>query len=223
MAQKEKFVWRLRVPQNRTIVFQDLIRGEIKINTDTIGDFAIARNDESVLYLLANVIDDLTGGITHIIRGEDGISNTPRQILLWEALPHKIPQYAHIPLVLDNKKRKLSKRNVETDICVLIRDFQEKGFLPEGVLNGLALLGWNPKNTDEIFSLDQLGQIFDLKHVNQAAAQYDYEKMEWLNHQWMKKLDLETLADRFFQWMEEHTQHNLDTFRVPQCLSLIHI
>ena len=146
---------------------------------------------------MANVLDDFQQGITHILRGEDGISNTPKQILLFEAIGADVPAYGHIPLVLDQQKKKLSKRNVDPNVCVLVSDFQSAGFIPEGVVNGLALLGWNPKTTDEIFSLVDLEKIFDIKKVNPAAAQYDFEKMRWFNWQWMRKLDLADLIVRY--------------------------
>ncbi len=205
----EKYVWRLRVPKDREIVFKDIIRGEVTVNTNTLGDFTIARSDGSVLYPLANVLDDFQQGITHILRGEDGISNTPKQILLFEAIGANVPEYGHIPLVLDQNKKKLSKRNVAPDICVLVSDFQAAGFIPEGVVNGLALLGWNPKTTEEIFSFTDLEKIFDIKKVNPAAAQYDFEKMRWFNWQWMRKLELEDLIGRYNDFVSSPLTHQL--------------
>lgn len=196
----EAFVWRLRVPENRDITFADHVRKEITVNTKTLGDFSVARSDSSVLYLLANVIDDIDQGVTHILRGEDGISNTPKQVLLFEALEKPLPEYAHIPLVMDHQKRKLSKRNVEPGTCVLIDDFMQAGFLPEGVLNGLAFLGWSPKSEDEIFSMTDLIERFDLPGVSPAAAQYDFEKMRWFNNKWLNALDLESLQQQFEIW-----------------------
>ena len=193
----EPFVWRLKVEKNRWITFKDLIRKKVSVNTDTLGDFAIARSDNSVLYYLANVIDDWTQGVTHVIRGEDHISNTPKQILLYEALGAEMPKFGHIPLVLDKNKKKLSKRNVDPEICVLIPDFQKQGFIPEGVINGLVFLGWHPKTTEEIFSLADLEKIFELKNVNPAAAQYDFEKMKWFNAHWMRKVDINKLQKYF--------------------------
>ena len=195
--QGESFVWRLRVPKDKEITFHDIIRGPITINTNTIGDFTIARSDGSVLYPLANVLDDFQQGITHILRGDDGLSNTPKQILLFEAIDAPIPTYGHIPLVFDLQGKKLSKRHVDPNVCVLISDFQKTGFLPEAVINGLAFLGWNPKSTEEIFALQDLEKIFDLKNVNPAAARYDFEKMRWFNAQWMKKIPLEDLIKRY--------------------------
>ncbi len=200
MQTDKPYVWRLKVPKNKIITFNDLVKGEISVNTDTLGDFVVARSDGSVLYLLANVVDDLDNNITHVIRGDDHISNTPKQICLLSALNEKPFIYGHIPLVLDKSKKKLSKRNVEEGVCILIPDFKEKGFIPEAVINGLAFLGWNPKTTEEIFSLQNLEEIFDLKKVNPAAAQYDFGKMEWFNTQWISKIDLQKLKNYFLDW-----------------------
>ncbi len=189
----DKFVWRLKVSPNQWVVFKDLIRKKVSVNTDTLGDFAIARANGSVLYYLANVLDDWLQGVTHVLRGEDHVSNTPKQILIYEALDAPLPTFGHIPLVLDSRKKKLSKRHVEPGVCVLISDFQEAGFIPEGVVNGLVFLGWNPKSTEEIFSLADLEERFDLSQVNAAAAQYDFKKMIWFNAQWMRKVEIEKL------------------------------
>jgi len=200
MKTGEKFVWRLRTTKDQDIQFTDLIRGDISVNTNTLGDFVVARGGGSVLYLLANVVDDWTQGVTHVLRGEDHISNTPKQILLYQAIEANLPQFGHIPLVLDAQKRKLSKRNVDPDTCVLIKDFQEKGFLPEAVVNGLVLLGWNPKSTEEVFSFNQLVDAFDLSNVNPGAAQYNFDKMKWFNTHWIRSIDIETLAKHFAEF-----------------------
>ena len=115
------------------------------------------------------------------------------RILIYNALGAPLPTFGHIPLVLDSRKKKLSKRHVEPGVCVLISDFQEAGFIPEGVVNGLAFLGWNPKSTEEIFSMADLEERFDITQVNAAAAQYDFKKMIWFNAQWMRKVELEKL------------------------------
>ncbi len=203
MATGEKFVWRLKTPRQKEIIFRDLIRGEIKVNSETIGDFVIARNDGSVLYLGANVFDDFQQGITHILRGEDGLPNAPKQILIFEAMGKAIPEYGHIPLVLDKQGKKLSKRNVDPNICVLIPDFQKAGFIPEAVVNGLALLGWNPKTTEEMFSLEKLETIFSIKNVNSAAGKYDFEKMRFFNKKWLEKLPLEAVVNYFKNWISD--------------------
>ncbi|MCF7812211.1 glutamate--tRNA ligase [Candidatus Gracilibacteria bacterium] len=197
IKQEIPFVWRLRVNSEAKIIFEDIIRGAIETSTETLGDFVVARSDGSVLYLLANVIDDATQGITHVLRGEDHISNTPKQILLYQALGFPLPQFGHIPLVLDQKKRKLSKRNVDPETCVLIADFQKQGFLPEAVVNGLAFLGWNPKSTQELFFLEDLIQAFSLENINPGAAQYDFEKMKWFNTKWIRQINIQKLIDHF--------------------------
>lgn len=199
----DKFVWRLKVEKNKWVVFKDLIRKKVSVNTDTLGDFAIARANGSVLYYLANVLDDWLQGVTHVLRGEDHVSNTPKQILIYEALDAPLPTFGHIPLVLDTSKKKLSKRNVLPGVCVLISDFQEAGFIPEGVINGLAFLGWNPKTTEEIFSLKDLEERFDITQVNGAAAQYDFKKMIWFNAQWMRKIELEKLQKYYADFSGE--------------------
>lgn len=193
----EHHVWRFKTPKDFVIQFTDDIRGDIEVNARTIGDFAVARGDGSVLYMLANVVDDATQGITHVIRGEDHVSNTPKQVLLYAALGFATPTFAHIPLVLDKNRKKLSKRNVDPTVCVLMPDFQKAGFLPEAVVNGLAFLGWNPGTTEEIFSLEELCNVFSLEKVNAAAAQYDFDKMLWFNAQWMRKLPAEKIQNYY--------------------------
>lgn len=201
--QKEPFVWRLKVEPNKWVVFNDLIRKKVSVNTDTLGDFAIARSNGNVLYYLANVLDDWLQGVTHVIRGEDHVSNTPKQILIYEALGAPLPTFGHIPLVLDSSKKKLSKRNVLPGVCVLISDFQEAGFIPEGVVNGLVFLGWNPKSTEEIFSMKDLEERFDITQVNSAAAQYDFQKMIWFNAQWIRKIEIELLQKYYADFSGE--------------------
>jgi len=211
MKSGEPFAWRLKVPMNEIVAYSDEIRGETKVSTATLGDFVVARSDGSVLYMLANVIDDHEQGITHVIRGEDHISNTPKQLLCWRALVVEPPIYAHIPLVLDSQKRKLSKRRVEPGVAVLVPDFQAQGFVPEAVLNGLAFIGWHPKTTtEEIFALSDLEPLFDLAGVNKGAAQYDFEKMRWYNQQWLQKLTPENLTTQYLNWTEKFDANHLE-------------
>lgn len=219
MGSGKPYAWRLRVPQEEILEVTDLVRGEMKVNTATLGDFVVARSDGSVLYMLANVIDDHEQNISHVIRGEDHISNTPKQLLCWRALGVDPPAYAHIPLVLDQQKRKLSKRRVEPGVAVLISDFQQQGFVPEAVLNGLAFLGWHPKTTtDEVFSLAELEAIFDLKGVNPAAAQYDFEKMRWFNQEWFKRLAPVELKQRYLDWVAEYDGDHLALLQAHEAM-----
>jgi len=227
MKTGKPFAWRLKVDKEAIIKYNDEIRGETEVKAATLGDFVVARSDGSVLYLLANVIDDLDQGITHVIRGEDHISNTPKQMLCWEAMGATPPVYAHIPLVLDSQKRKLSKRRVEPGVAVLVPDFQAQGFVPEAVLNGLAFLGWNPKTTtDEIFTLNELEDIFELAGVNKAAAQYDFEKMRWYNQQWLQRLDADDLTTAFLEWTAGFDAEHLEllkanTDKLPKVLPVV--
>ena len=202
---EESFVWRFKTPKNQDIVFQDHLRGEIKVSTETIGDFAVARSNNSVLYLLANALDDIKDGITWIMRGDDHVSNTPKQILIFQALDAEIPQYVHIPLVLDLQRKKLSKRNLQAGVCILLSEFEEAGFLPVAVCNGLSLLGWNPKTEEELFSQENLQNKFNLEGLNNAGSCYDFAKMKWINGQWARKLSTENpaeLVENFTKWLE---------------------
>jgi glutamyl-tRNA synthetase len=164
---------------NSVIKFTDLIRGEIEFDTTELGDFIIARNIEEPLYHLTVVVDDHEMGITHVIRGEDGISNTPRQILIQEAIGAARPIYAHLPLILAADRSKLSGRHG----AVSVREFQQQGYLPEAIINYLALLGWNPGTEQEIFTLSNLIEQFSLEKVQKSGAIFDLEKLKWINRE----------------------------------------
>lgn len=185
-------VIRLRVPINRDIKFTDLIRGEVSFNTSTIDDQVLMKSDSFPTYHLANVIDDHEMEISHVIRGEEWLPSTPKHILLYEAFSWTPPAFAHLPLLLNPNKTKLSKR--EGDVAV--EDFLQKGYLPEALLNFVALLGWNPGegSTKEIFSLKELVEAFDLNKINKAGAVFDIEKLNWLNGLYIRKLKVKELA-----------------------------
>ena len=184
-AKKEKFCLRFCVPLNQDIVFNDLIKGEIKVNTKEIADFVIAKDFSSPLYNFCNVVDDMEMKISHVIRGEDGISNTPRQILIYQALAFKIPYFAHFPLFLNPDKTKLSKRKNK----VSIDDFLQDGILPEALVNFIALLGFSTADEREIFSIDELIREFDFKRVQKSAAIFDNQKLLWMNSVYIRKKD----------------------------------
>lgn len=175
-------VIRFRNP-NKEIIFSDLIRGDIKFDTTELGDFIIAKSLEEPIYHLAVVIDDFLMGVTHIIRGDDGISNTPRQILIQEAIGANRPTYAHLPLMLAPDKTKLSKRKHGETVSV--KYYREKGYIKEAVVNYLALVGWNPGVNQELFSLDELINFFDIKKVQKKGAIFDLEKLNWVNRQYL--------------------------------------
>jgi glutamyl-tRNA synthetase len=178
-----KKVIRFKNP-NTSVTFIDAIRGEVTFDTTELKDFVIAKNLEEPLYHLAVVIDDAESGVTHVIRGEDHISNTPRQILILEALGFTRPEYAHIPLILAPDKSKMSKRHG----AISINEYREQGFTPEGLLNYLALLGWNPGGEREFFSLSELAKEFTLDRVHKSGAVFDIEKLKWFNHEHLKTL-----------------------------------
>jgi glutamyl-tRNA synthetase len=165
------------------ITFTDLIRGEISFDTTELGDFVIAKSLDEPLYHFAVVVDDWEMKVSHIIRGEDHISNTPRQILIQEALRASRPVYAHIPLILAPDRSKLSKRSGS---AVSVTEYREQGFLPGALLNYLALLGWNPGTDQEIFSLDELIKQFSLTKIQKGGAIFNLEKLKWLNREHLK-------------------------------------
>ncbi len=182
-AGQENEVVRFRNP-NTKITFTDMIRGDITIDTTDLEDFIIARNINEPLYHLAVVVDDFEMGVTHIIRGEDGISNTPRQILIQRGIGASQPIYAHLPLILAPDRTKLSGRHG----AVSVTEYKEKGCLPEALINYLAMLGWNPGTDQEIFSMDELIQTFDISKIQKAGAIFNEEKLKWFNKQYIGKM-----------------------------------
>lgn len=169
---------------NKKIQFDDIVRGEVEFDTTELGDFVIAKSPEEPLYHLAVVVDDHEMGVTHVIRGEDHISNTPRQILIQEAIGAKRPSYTHLPLILGPDRSKMSKRHG----AVTIDEYKSRGFLPEAILNYLALLGWNPGTEQEIFSLKELIEVFELEKIQKGGAIFDEKKLDWVNKEHIKLL-----------------------------------
>lgn len=192
---------------NKKITFTDLIRGEITFDTTDLKDFVIARSADEPLYHLAVVIDDFEMGITHIIRGEDGISNTPRQILIQEAICAPRPLYAHLPLILAKDKSKLSGRHG----AVSVKEYKEKGYLPEALVNYLALLGWNPGTEQEIFSIDELIKEFKIERINKSGAVFNEEKLQWVNKEYIKKISFDEQTKLLTKWAPELTSLSVDT------------
>lgn len=179
-------VIRFRNP-NKKITFKDIIRGEITFDTTDLGDFVIAKDLNSPLYHLASVIDDKELNITHIIRGEDHISNTPRQILIALAIGAPIPYYAHIPLILAPDKSKLSKRHG----AVSMTEYKTEGYLPEAMINFIATLGWSPQTTginQDILNLDEIIDNFKLEDIQKSGAVFNIDKLKWLNRQYINQL-----------------------------------
>lgn len=174
----EENVIRFKNP-NKKVKFSDLIRGEIEFDTTELLDFVIAKSLDEPLYHLAVTVDDHEMGVTHVIRGEDHISNTPRQILIQEAVGAQRPIYAHLPLILAPDRSKLSKRKHGESVS--LDYYREKGISAAAIINYLALLGWNPGTEQEIFTLEELIRVFDLAKVNKAGAMFDEKKLAWVN------------------------------------------
>ena len=221
---QEKALIRFRMPVDVEIAFHDLIRGEVRFNSNALeGDFSLAKaegpNKFFPLYNFAVVIDDFEMGISHVIRGEDHISNTPKQILVQRALRIPMPQYAHLPLILGSDKSKLSKRHA----AVSVAEYREAGYLPEALLNFIALLGWNPGTEREVFALEELASEFDLNKVQKSGAVFNTEKLDWLNGCYLRQMSIDQLAERAIPFLEKNkliTKGNYDLERVKKILTI---
>jgi glutamyl-tRNA synthetase len=181
---------RFRTPENRDIVFTDLVRGEIRFHTDVIGDQVLLRSDGHPAYNFAVVVDDGLMGVTHVVRGEDHISNTPRQLLIYEALGFEPPAFGHVAMVLGPDHTKLSKRHGS----VSVDEFRAKGYLPEALLNYLALLSWSPGENEELVPIADMAKRFSLSDVGHSASVFDEEKLAWVNRHYLKDADHERLT-----------------------------
>lgn len=195
LAQKTQaqapFVIRFKTAE-KIIEFNDLIRGKIAVDTKTIGDFVIVKSDSTPLFLLASAIDDGLMEISHIIRGEDHISNTPKQLMLFDALGFRAPIYGHLPLVVNPDHTKLSKRKNPTSVSA---DFKNKGYLPDAMINFIALMGWNPKDEREYFTLAELESEWQIENVGKSPAVFDIKRLEHFNSYYIRKMQLGELAE----------------------------
>lgn len=203
-------VIRFRNP-NKVVTFTDLIRGEVSVNTTDLGDFIIAKSLDEPIFHFSNVVDDILMGVTHIIRGEEHLANTPRQILLWEAIGEKErATYAHIPLILSETKEKLSKR--KHGEIVSVEYYKNKGYLKDAFINFLAFLGWNPGGEREIYSLEEIVTEFDIKKVQKGGAVFNVEKLNWFNKEYIKlQSEQEQLKyiKKFLPEIEKYTEEML--------------
>ena len=188
---KQPNVIRFKTPE-AVVEFKDMIRGKVKSDAGLLGDMVIAKDLDTPLYNFAAAVDDYEMKITHVIRGEDHISNTPKQILIQKALGFDEPIYAHLPLILGSDRSKLSKRNGEVSLL----SYREQGYLREGILNFLVLLGWHPQGDEEVFELQDLIKVFNLQKVQKGGAIFDREKLNWINGEHIKRLDEGELYER---------------------------
>lgn len=213
------YVVRLKVPEHQTVIVNDIVRGEVTVETAIIDDKILLKSDGYPTYHLANVVDDHLMKISHVIRGEEWLPSAPLHVLLYRLFGWQdtMPVFAHLPLLLKPEgSGKLSKRDADkhgfpifpiewhdprTDETVT--GFREYGYMPEALINFIVLLGWNPGTEDEVFGLSQLTEIFDLKRINKAGAKFDIEKAKWFNQTYLRKQPLESLADKFNQQVEQ--------------------
>lgn len=198
-AEGRRPVMRFRVPEGKVITIRDKVRGDVSFDCGGIGDFIIVKSDGIPTYNFAVVVDDHLMGITHVIRAEEHLSNTPRQVLLFEALGWPVPEFAHVSLILGKDRSKMSKRHGATSI----QQYRDMGYLPEALVNFLALLGWSPGTEDEVLTLDQIKEQFSLDRVAKSPAVFDLEKLNWLNGYYIRHSPVERIAELSVPYLQQ--------------------
>lgn len=197
-APRQKVI-RFKNPK-KIVTFRDEVRGDISFDTTELGNFVIAKDLDTPLYHFAVVVDDFEMRVTHVIRGDDGISNTPRQILIQEALGAPRPAYTHLPMILSPDKSKLSKRQG----ALAVTEYRDQGYLPEAILNFVALMGWNPGNDQEIISLDEMLRLFSFGKIQKGGAVFNIDKLKWLNKHYLKALQPNVIGERVLARFPEY-------------------
>ena len=188
-----------KVEKDKKISFEDMIHGTIEVSTNEIKDQVLMKSDGTPTYNFACVIDDAMMKITHIIRGDDHISNTPKQVMFYEAMCLPLPKFAHIPLILSKDGGRMSKRHGATSIF----EYKNMGFLPEALVNYLALMGWAPGNDREILPVEEIVKLFDVKDVNKTGATFDMDKLMWINSQYIKDMDIDKLLPKTIAYLQD--------------------
>ncbi len=196
-AKTEKFVIRLKTPTEGLCEFRDIVRRDVKIAWSQVDDQVLVKSDGFPTYHLANVIDDHYMGVTHVIRGEEWLPSVPKHLYLYDCFGWKAPQMAHLPLLLNPDRSKLSKRQGD----VAVEDYLKKGYTPEALNNFLALLGWNPGGKNEIYSMDELIASFDINKISKAGAVFDTKKLDWMNGQYIKNMDVDKYLVEARKWL----------------------
>ena len=197
VANGEEHTVRLKLPKDYDISFNDRIKGKITFNTDDQDDQVLIKRDGYPTYHFAVVVDDHLMGITHVVRGDEWISSTPKHVYLYEAFGWQAPEYIHLPTVLNKDHKKYSKRNGDG----MVEDFIEEGYTPEGLINFLSLLGWSPDSEEEIFTIEELAKQFDFDRVNKTGAVFDKKKLDWVNGHYVRELSPEILAEDIKPYM----------------------
>jgi glutamyl-tRNA synthetase len=188
-----------KVEKDKKIAFEDMIHGMIEVSTNEIKDQVLIKSDGTPTYNFACVVDDAVMKITHIIRGDDHISNTPKQVMLYEAMCLPLPKFAHIPLILSKDGGRMSKRHGATSIF----EYKNMGFLPEALVNYLSLMGWAPGNDREILPIEEMINLFDVKNVNKTGATFDMDKLTWINSQYIKDMDIDKLVAKTITYLKD--------------------
>ncbi|MDX8367592.1 glutamate--tRNA ligase [Cytobacillus sp. IB215665] len=184
---------RFRVPSEKTYRFQDMVKGEVTFESQDIGDYVIVKKDGTPTYNFAVAVDDYLMKISHVLRGDDHISNTPKQMMIYEAFGWEYPTFGHMTLIVNESRKKLSKR--DEAIIQFIEQYEELGYLPEALFNFIALLGWSPGGEDEVFTKEQLIDIFDAKRLSKSPALFDKQKLTWMNNQYIKHLNADEIVN----------------------------
>ncbi|MEW8973716.1 MAG: glutamate--tRNA ligase [Tissierellaceae bacterium] len=199
IANGEEYVVRLKLPQNRDIKFHDLVRGDISINTDDTDDQVLLKSDGYPTYHMAVVVDDHLMNITHVVRGEEWLPSTPKHVYLYEVFGWEKPTYVHLPTVLNKERKKLSKRHGD----VSVDDFRGKGYLPEGLINYLALVGWSPEDNEEIFSMEDMIHKFTFERVSKTGGIFDKDKLDWVNGHYIRSESIDRITDLAIPYLIE--------------------
>jgi glutamyl-tRNA synthetase len=215
LAADKPFAVRFQMPDDN-IRFHDLVRGDMDFPPDALDDFILLRSDGNPTYHMSVVVDDIDMGITHVIRGEDHLSNTPKHIPLFQALGGQVPTFAHLPLILGPDKKRLSKRYGATSV----EEFRNEGILPQALYNFLALLGWNPGDDREVMSREEMIAAFSVDRLNASAAVFDREKLWWMNSQYMSRLSLQDLWPHLEPFVERAGLKDADRERLTAALEL---
>ena len=187
----EDYVIRMKLPENKSITFNDIVRGKVSIHTSDMDDQVLIKADGFPTYHFAVVVDDHMMDITHVIRGEEWLTSTPKHVLLYQMFGWKAPTFVHLPNILNADRKKLSKRQGD----VAVEDFRNKGYLPEALVNYIALLGWSPEDNKEIFSMPELIEAFSLERVSKSGGVFDTAKLNWVNSHYIKEADTQRLVD----------------------------
>lgn len=220
--QKEQYIKEGRKPsirfkvEHKELIFNDMVKGELKFDTSLIGDFVIMKSNGTPTYNFAVVIDDMLMKISHIIRGEDHISNTPKQILIYEALGAKVPEFGHLGMILAPDRSKLSKRHGATAVS----DFVKEGYLTDALINFVALLGWAPSDSVEIKTVDEIAKDFRINEISSSNSIFEYDKLNWMNGQYIKKMDISKLTDMIIPFLSNYDLSELSREKLEKMVEI---